>query len=128
MFPRPKLEQLPQSAARPSIGHRESSIEHPASGILNLLYCAHVTWRFLNLLLFLRGFTLVLVSGLFRRILHPSELCGDAMLPPSQEHWQPAHAPRADLLIVFITVFGLATLVELVDSPDVVATVRPRAS
>jgi hypothetical protein len=70
-----------------------------------------VTWGFLYLLLFLGGFTLALVTGLVRRMLHPSELCGDQVVAPSHEHWQASHAPRTDLLVAFTTVFGLTTLV-----------------
>jgi len=70
-----------------------------------------VTWGLLYLLLFLGGFTLALVTGLVRRMLHPSELCGDQVVAPSHEHWQAAHAPRTDLLVAFSTVFGLTTLV-----------------
>jgi hypothetical protein len=69
-----------------------------------------VTWGFLYLLLFLGGFTLALVTGLVRRILHPSELCGDSVVAPSHEHWQAAHAPRTDALVAFATVFGVVTL------------------
>lgn len=69
-----------------------------------------MTWGFVYLLLFLGGFTLALVTGLVRRILHPSELCGDSVVAPSHEHWQAAHAPRTDALVAFTTVFGLVTL------------------
>lgn len=69
-----------------------------------------MTWGFLYLLLFLGGFTLVLVTGLGRRILHPTELCGETVVAPSHEHWQAAHAPRSDFLTAFMTVFGLTGL------------------
>jgi hypothetical protein len=68
-----------------------------------------VTWGFLYLFVFLGGFTLALVTGLVRRILHPSELC-DHVVVPSHEHWHSHHSPRSDLAISSATFFGLATL------------------
>lgn len=69
-----------------------------------------MTWGFLYLLLFLGGLTLAVVTGLVRRMLHPSELCDHQVVVPSHEHWQAAYAPRTDLLVAFTTVFGLTTL------------------
>lgn len=68
-----------------------------------------VTWGFLYLFIFLVGFTLALVTGLVRRILHPSELC-DHVVVPSHEHWRSHHSPWSDLAISSATFFGLATL------------------
>jgi membrane protein implicated in regulation of membrane protease activity len=67
-----------------------------------------VTWGFFYLLICLGGFTLALVTGLVRRILHPTELC-DHVVVPSHEHWLSAHTPKTDSLISFTTIFGLAT-------------------
>jgi hypothetical protein len=69
-----------------------------------------VTWAFLYLLIFLGGFTLALVTGLVRRVLHPTELC-DFVVMPSHEHWHISHTPVMDLLVSFTTVFGFVTLV-----------------
>jgi len=69
-----------------------------------------VTWGFCYLAIFLLGFTLALVSGLARRLLHPAELC-DGVVVPSHEHWARFHTPRTDLLVSFLTFFGLTTLV-----------------
>ena len=69
-----------------------------------------MTLAFVYLIIFLGGFTLALVSGLARRILHPSELCDHVVLP-SHEHWQSQHTPTADAVISFVTLFGLATFV-----------------
>ena len=74
------------------------------------MYNALVTWSFLYLAIFLLGFTLALVSGLVRRILHPSELARNVTVP-SHEHWADLHTPRTDLLTSFLTVFGLVTFV-----------------
>lgn len=67
-----------------------------------------MTLGFAYLCIFLLGFTLALVTGLARRIVHPSTLC-DGVIVPSHEHWATMRMPRADLLVSFITVFGLAT-------------------
>jgi len=67
-----------------------------------------VTWGFLYLLIFLGGFTLALVTGLVRRILHPTELC-DHVVNPSHEHWLSAHSPKTDFLVSFTMMFGLIT-------------------
>ena len=67
-----------------------------------------VTWGFFYLIAFLGGFTLALVSGLVRRLIHPSELC-DHVVVPSHEHWESLHTPKSDLLVSFITIFGLVT-------------------
>lgn len=68
-----------------------------------------MTWSFLYLVVFLAGFTLALVGGLARRILHPSELC-DHVVVPSHEHWASLRAPRADFIVSLLTGFGLAAL------------------
>jgi len=73
------------------------------------VYNAAVTWSFLYLAIFLVGFTLALVSGLVRRLLHPSALC-DGIVVPSHEHWAGLHTPKLDLFVSFLTVFGLVTL------------------
>jgi hypothetical protein len=67
-----------------------------------------VTVGFLYLAIFLLGFTLALVSGLVRRILHPSELC-DRVVVPSHEHWANLQTPRSDFVVSFILLFGLST-------------------
>jgi len=67
-----------------------------------------VTIGFLYLAIFLLGFTLALVSGLVRRILHPSELC-DRVVVPSHEHWASLKTPRSDAFVSFILLFGLTT-------------------
>ena len=69
-----------------------------------------MTLSFVYLALFLAGFTLALVGGLVRRILHPSALC-DHVTVPSHEHWASLHAPLADFVVSFLTGFGLAALV-----------------
>jgi len=65
-----------------------------------------VTWGFVFLIVFLGGFTLALVTGLARRIIHPTELC-DHVVEPSHEHWASQHTPLLDLVISFVTLFGL---------------------
>ena len=62
------------------------------------------------MLIFLGGFTLSLVTGFARRLLHPTELC-DNVVVPSHEHIQGLRFPAADLLASFLTLFGLASLV-----------------
>ncbi len=62
------------------------------------------------MLIFLGGFTLSLVSGFARRLLHPSELC-DNVVVPSHEHLRGLRYPAADLLASFLTLFGLGSLV-----------------
>ena len=62
------------------------------------------------MLIFLGGFTLSLVSGFARRLLHPTELC-DNVVVPSHEHLHGLRFPAADLLASFLTLFGLASLI-----------------
>jgi hypothetical protein len=69
-----------------------------------------VTLSFIYLLTFLGGSTLALVTGLVRRLLHPSALA-DHVTAPSHEHWLIHHTPISDLIISFATVFGLTTFV-----------------
>jgi hypothetical protein len=69
-----------------------------------------VTWGFAYLLIFLGGFTLSLVTGFARRLLHPTELC-DNVIVPSHEHLHGLRYPAADLLASFLTLFGLASLI-----------------
>ncbi|GEM_PF-3531152 len=69
-----------------------------------------MTLAFFYLLVFLLGFTLALVTGLVRRILHPSQLC-DGIVLPTAEHWAGLQTPRADVIISFFTMFGLTSLV-----------------
>ena len=73
-------------------------------------YTTPVTLSFIYLLIFLGGVTLVVVTGLLRRLLHPADL-GDHVINPSPEHWLIHHSPITDLAISFATVFGLATFV-----------------
>jgi hypothetical protein len=68
-----------------------------------------VTWGFAYLLIFLGGFTLSLVTGFARRLLHPTDLCDNVVLP-SHEHLQGLRYPAADLLASFLTLFGLISL------------------
>jgi membrane protein implicated in regulation of membrane protease activity len=68
-----------------------------------------MTWGFVYLLVFLGGMTLAIVTGLARRVLHPSELC-DEVTAPSHEHWSSQHRPQSDVVISFAVLFGLATL------------------
>ena len=67
-----------------------------------------MTYGFLYLAIFLLGFTLALVGGLARRVLHPSEFCGD-VVAPSHEHWAGLHTPAADVVVSFLCLFGLTT-------------------
>ena len=69
-----------------------------------------MTWGFAYLLIFLGGFTLSLVTGFARRLLHPTELC-DNVVVPSHEHLHGLRFPAADILASFLTVFGLTCLV-----------------
>jgi len=69
-----------------------------------------VTWGFAYLLIFLGGFTLSLVTGFARRLLDPTELCDNVVLP-SHEHLRGLRFPAADLLVSFLTLFGLTCLV-----------------
>ncbi len=62
------------------------------------------------MLIFLGGFTLSLVTGFARRLLHPTELC-DNVVVPSHEHLHGLRFPAADVLASFLTVFGLTCLV-----------------
>jgi len=73
-------------------------------------YNGRVTLAFVYLLVFLLGFTLALVGGLVRRILHPAQLCDHVTLP-SHEHWASLDTPRADFVISLLTGFGLTALV-----------------
>jgi hypothetical protein len=68
-----------------------------------------MTWGFMYLLVLLGGLTLAIVTGLARRVLHPSELCGE-VTAPSHEHWYAQHRPQSDIVISFAVLFGLATL------------------
>jgi hypothetical protein len=68
-----------------------------------------MTWGFVYLLVFLGGLTLAIVTGLARRVLHPSELCGE-VTAPSHEHWHSQHRPQSDVVVSFAVLFGLATL------------------
>ncbi len=67
-----------------------------------------MTWAFAYLCVFLLGFTLALVTGLARRVIHPSVLC-DGVVVPSHEHWAAFRTPKTDLVVSFITVFGVTT-------------------
>ncbi len=69
-----------------------------------------MTWGFAYLLIFLGGFTLSLVTGFARRLLHPTELC-DNVVVPFHEHLRGLRFPAADLLASFLTLFGLAGLI-----------------
>ena len=68
-----------------------------------------MTWGFVYLLVFLGGLTLAIVTGLARRLLHPSELCGE-VTAPSHEHWYGQHRLQSDAVVSFATLFGLVTL------------------
>lgn len=68
-----------------------------------------MTWAAAYLLVFLGGFTLAVVTGFARRLLHPCELC-DYVVIPSHEHLHGLRFPLADLLASFVTLFGLAGL------------------
>jgi len=68
-----------------------------------------VTWGFAYLLIFLGGFTLSLVTGFARRLLHPTELC-DNVVVPFHEHLRGLRYPAADLLASFLSLFGLTSL------------------
>lgn len=68
-----------------------------------------MTWGFAYLLIFLGGFTLSLVTGFARRLLHPTELC-DHVVVPSHEHIEGLRFPAADVLASFLTVFGFVSL------------------
>ncbi|NOZ78930.1 MAG: hypothetical protein GXP48_07100 [Acidobacteria bacterium] len=69
-----------------------------------------MTWAFTYLVIFLLGFTLAIVTGLVKRLLHPSDLC-DSVIVPAHEHWARLHTPKTDLLVSFLTFFGLVALV-----------------
>jgi len=69
-----------------------------------------VTWGFAYLLTFLGGFTLALVTGFGRRLMHPSDLC-DHVVVPSHEHLWSMRFPAADILASFLTLFGLTALI-----------------
>ncbi len=68
-----------------------------------------MTWAFTYLVIFLLGFTLAIVTGLMKRLLYPSDLC-DCVIVPAHEHWARLHTPKTDLLVSFLTFFGLAAL------------------
>ncbi len=68
-----------------------------------------MTLGFVYLLVFLAGFTLAMVSGFARRLLHPSELC-DHVIVPAHDHLRALRFPAADLLSSFLTLFGLVCL------------------
>ena len=91
-------------------------MENPKSEIRNpkfsvrAAYNATVTWGFAYLLIFLGGFTLALVTGFGRRLLHPSVLC-DHVVVPSHEHLSSMRFPAADILASFLTLFGLTAVV-----------------
>jgi membrane protein implicated in regulation of membrane protease activity len=61
------------------------------------------------LLIFLGGFTLALVTGFARRLLHPTQLC-DHVVVPRHEHLWGLRFPAADVLASFLTLFGLTAL------------------
>ncbi len=65
-----------------------------------------MTWGAAYLLVFLGGFTLAVVTGFARRLLHPSQLC-DFVVVPFHEHLHGLRFPAADYLASFITVSGL---------------------
>jgi membrane protein implicated in regulation of membrane protease activity len=69
-----------------------------------------VTWAFAYLLIFLGGFTLSLVTGFARRLLHPTDLC-DHVIVPSHEHLRGLKFPAADVLASFLTLFGIVSFV-----------------
>lgn len=69
-----------------------------------------MTWGFAYLLIFLGGFTLALVTGFGRRLIHPTVLC-DHVVVPSHEHLSSMRFPAADILASFLTLFGLTALV-----------------
>ena len=69
-----------------------------------------MTWAFTYLVIFLLGFTLAIVTGLVKRLLHPSDLC-DSVIVPAHEHWARLHTPKTDLLVSFLTFFGLTALI-----------------
>lgn len=62
------------------------------------------------MLIFLGGFTLALVTGFGRRLMHPSDLC-DHVVVPSHEHLSSMRFPAADVLASFLTLFGLTSLI-----------------
>jgi membrane protein implicated in regulation of membrane protease activity len=68
-----------------------------------------VTIGFAYLLIFLGGFTLALVTGFARRLLHPTELC-DHVVVPSPEHLSGLRSPIGDVAASFLTLFGLTCL------------------
>jgi hypothetical protein len=69
-----------------------------------------VTWEFAYLLIFLGGFTLALVTGFGRRLIHPTELC-DHVVVPRHEHLWGMRFPAADILASFLTLFGLTAFI-----------------
>lgn len=62
------------------------------------------------MLTFLGGLTVALVSGFARRLLHPTQLCDNVVLP-SHEHLHGIRFPAADILSSFLTLFGFTALV-----------------
>ena len=85
-------------------------IQIPNSEFSPAGYNAPVTWGFAYLLIFLGGFTLSMVTGFARRLLHPTDLC-DNVVVPSHEHLYGLRVPAADLLASFLTLFGLTCLI-----------------
>ncbi len=69
-----------------------------------------MTWAFAYLLIFLGGFTLSLVTGFARRLLHPTDLC-DHVIVPSHEHLRGLKFPAADVLASFLALFGIVSFV-----------------
>lgn len=68
-----------------------------------------MTWGFVFLILFLAGFSLALIGGLVRRMLHPYKLC-DHVVVPSHEHWAAGRTPLFDFTVSFLTGFGAVAL------------------
>ena len=106
----PKFE-IRNSKSRLNRFKRNSEFRIPNSEFRDgCAYNAGVTWAFAYLLTFLGGFTLALVTGFGRRLLHPTELC-DNVVVPSHEHLDGMRFPAADVLSSFLTLFGLTSLV-----------------
>ena len=51
-----------------------------------------------------------MVTGFARRLLHPTELC-DNVVVPSHEHLQVLRYPAVDVLASFLTLFGFASFI-----------------
>jgi len=99
----PTIQNLASAGQKPNTQNRNRLDSN--SG-----YTTHVTWGFAYLLIFLGGFTLSLVTGFARRLLHPTQLC-DNVVVPSHEHLRGLRFPAADLLSSFLTLFGFTSLV-----------------